>query len=120
MPDNNISLRDAAVRLGVSHQTIQRMIDNGVIEGAHRTPGGHRRIPQPALDAYIAKQATAQAALADPGNAVKAVELFCLQHPHFDLARSAPAGPFTNPHTAALFAAWAGGYAAGVAGCKEA
>ena len=46
-------LHEAAIRLGVSHQTIQRMVDNGTIEGAHRTPGGHRRIPQAALSGYL-------------------------------------------------------------------
>lgn len=114
MPDLNISLRDAAIRLGVAHQTLQRMIDNGAIEGAHRTPGGHRRIPQAALDAFIAKQIAAQTALADPANMAKAIELFCLRHPHCALDRATPAGPFINPHTAALFAAWSAGYADGI------
>ena len=116
----NITLRDAAKQIGVSHQTIQRMVDNGVIEGAHRTPGGHRRIPQEALDAFMAKQVAAQTALVDPGNAAKAVELFCLRYPHYALDRATPAGPFINPHTAALFAAWSAGYADGITARKEA
>lgn len=114
MPNLNVSLRDAAIRLGVSHQTLQRMVDSGAIEGAHRTPGGHRRIPQAALDAFIAKQAAAQTALAGPENMAKATELFCLRYPHYALDRTTPAGPFLNPHTAALFAAWSSGYADGI------
>ena len=115
----NITLRDAAKQIGVSHQTIQRMVDNGVIEGAHRTPGGHRRIPQEALDAFIAKQARAREATIATALMSTVAETFCLQHPHYDLTRSPPAGPFINPHTAALFAAWSRGYAVGAAICKE-
>ena len=113
-------LHEAAIRLGVSHQTIQRMVDNGTIEGAHRTPGGHRRIPQAALDAFVAKREAARAALADPENMAKAVDLFCVQHPHFDLDRTAPAGPFANTHTAAIFDSWVAGYAVGLSSRKDA
>lgn len=42
----------AADALGVSHDTVARMVDAGEL-AATRTPGGHRRIPRAAVEAIV-------------------------------------------------------------------
>ena len=50
-----LSTREAAVRLGVSLGTVQNMVESGALE-AWKTAGGHRRIPQRAVDELLAKR----------------------------------------------------------------
>ncbi len=52
--------RSAARLLGVSVPTVQQLVESGHI-AAWKTKGGHRRIPETALDAYLDRQATLRA-----------------------------------------------------------
>ena len=55
MPDNWLSLSDAAARLGVHPTTLRRWSDNGDIP-VMLTPGGHRRYAESELEAFAARQ----------------------------------------------------------------
>lgn len=48
----SISTLDAAKRLGVAVPTVQRWLDQGVLEG-WKTPGGHRRIDVSSVQSFI-------------------------------------------------------------------
>lgn len=52
--DRWLTTRDAAERLHVSLRTIQLWVEGGILPAA-RTPGGHRRIPESAVDALAAQ-----------------------------------------------------------------
>lgn len=54
MTDRWLTTRDAAERLHVSLRTIQLWVEGGILPAA-RTPGGHRRIPESAVDALAAQ-----------------------------------------------------------------
>ena len=51
-----LSTGQAALLLGVSMDTIARMLDAGELP-AERTPGGHRRVAKRAVDALITGEA---------------------------------------------------------------
>ncbi|MEI6033936.1 MAG: helix-turn-helix domain-containing protein [Verrucomicrobiae bacterium] len=55
----NFTLKNLALQLGKSERTVRRWCDRGLIPGAHRTKGGHWRIPKEAIRRYdeIAKSA---------------------------------------------------------------
>jgi excisionase family DNA binding protein len=54
---DGVSTGTAAAILGVgSKNTVKRILDEGLIEGATQTPGGHWRIPPEALLEYRAAQ----------------------------------------------------------------
>lgn len=48
-----LSTRDVATRLGMAVRSVQLMVDRGDLQ-AWRTPGGHRRITQESVDAWVA------------------------------------------------------------------
>jgi excisionase family DNA binding protein len=50
-----LSTREAASALGVSLGTVQKMVENGVLE-AWKTDGGHRRIPASAIRDHLAQR----------------------------------------------------------------
>jgi excisionase family DNA binding protein len=50
--DDALTTAQAALRLGVSAQTVQKWVDAGMLE-AFRTIGGHRRIPARAVQALL-------------------------------------------------------------------
>lgn len=50
-----LSTREAAARLGVALSTVQTWVENGVLP-AWKTAGGHRRIPNDAIDAMRFRQ----------------------------------------------------------------
>jgi excisionase family DNA binding protein len=52
-PEETLTTRQVAERLGVSLRTIQLWVESDVLP-AWRTPGGHRRIPAAAVDALVA------------------------------------------------------------------
>ena len=52
--DRWLTTRDAAERLHVSLRTIQLWVEGNILPAA-RTPGGHRRIPESAVDALAAQ-----------------------------------------------------------------
>lgn len=60
MPDVDLLLkpREAAAALGVSYPTLKQWILGGTIKTV-RTPGGHHRIPQSALNPLIQSKPTA-------------------------------------------------------------
>jgi molybdopterin-binding protein len=49
-----LSPREAALRLGISYPTMKQWIYHGKIK-AVKTPGGHYRIPESELDAFLHK-----------------------------------------------------------------
>ena len=56
MSDNDyLSTREAASALGISLGTVQKMVENGVLE-AWKTEGGHRRIPSAAIRERLAQR----------------------------------------------------------------
>ena len=56
MSDNDyLSTREAATALGISLGTVQKMVENGVLE-AWKTDGGHRRIPASAIRDHLAQR----------------------------------------------------------------
>lgn len=81
--DRWLTTRDAAERLHVSLRTIQLWVEGNILPAA-RTPGGHRRIPESAVDALAAQtglggvinsgQSGAKAAAAAPACDVLLVE----------------------------------------------
>lgn len=58
----------AARTMGMSIGSVQRMMDNGILEG-HLTPGGHRRVSVSSIHRYIQKTGmTAQTPQTNPAN----------------------------------------------------
>ncbi len=56
MTENDyLSTREAASALGISLGTVQKMVENGVLE-AWKTEGGHRRIPTSAIREHLAQR----------------------------------------------------------------
>ena len=56
MSDNDyLSTREAATALGISLGTVQKMVENGILE-AWKTEGGHRRIPSSAIRDHLAQR----------------------------------------------------------------
>jgi excisionase family DNA binding protein len=53
--DQYLSTSQAAKRLGLSLGTVQQMVEDGVLK-AWKTTGGHRRILQTSLEAYLAQR----------------------------------------------------------------
>lgn len=47
-----LTTRQAAALLGVSHDTVSRMVDAGELPST-RTAGGHRRVPRAAVQALL-------------------------------------------------------------------
>jgi excisionase family DNA binding protein len=54
-PRETLTTAEVARLMGVSKITVTRWIDGGGL-AAHRTPGGHRRIPKPALIDYCRRR----------------------------------------------------------------
>lgn len=52
---------EVASTFSVDRKTVSRWADEGLIP-SFRTPGGHRRFPRPAIEAFIAEQRVAGAA----------------------------------------------------------
>ena len=50
-----LSTREAATALGISLGTVQKMVENGILE-AWKTEGGHRRIPSSAIRDHLAQR----------------------------------------------------------------
>lgn len=59
MKDNTITTAQAAKRLGVSAQTVQKWVDAGHLP-AWKTIGGHRRLDATAVERMVVERATAR------------------------------------------------------------
>ncbi len=60
-----VSTREAAARLGVALSTVQAWVETGILP-AWKTAGGHRRIPEEAVDAVRERQQSALGAATPP------------------------------------------------------
>lgn len=69
VPDAFCTTRQAAVRIGVSHRTVQMWVENGTLQ-AWKTAGGHRRICVASVEHLVQRRRSAlavgAAALASP------------------------------------------------------
>jgi molybdopterin-binding protein len=52
----NLTVREAATRLGVGYSTLKRWIYEGRVRTT-QTPGGHHRVAEPELDRLLARRA---------------------------------------------------------------
>lgn len=71
LPTDALTTAQAAARLGVSTQSIQKWVDLGLLH-AWRTLGGHRRVSAESVEALLASRQTQAAQLDEAGPAASA------------------------------------------------
>lgn len=89
--DSWLKTADVAVQLGMSRPYVSMLCDAGKLGEVSKTEGGHRRIRQSAVTAYLASQKTASAGAESPREAALAAGMYEVSDKAYSQAARRPA-----------------------------